>query len=451
MFSIRRFLLVSLTLILFAAAILMTLLVYRFAWHEVEELFDGQLVQHGRMLASWLEQSDAESALTVRALPAPGHRYERYVAVQHVSAQGDLLFSTSLNLDEVLGPLTPGVSIQTVAQRHWHVFSQPLSDGSWLMVAEEQHVRDELSGEAMLAIVTPFLLIWPLLIIALLWALRRGLRPLSELEHALRDRNERHLAALEYGSDVAELHLFVTELNGLLARIDEVLEREKRFTDDAAHELRTLLSILRLHAENARRLDSVAEREHALGQLQAGIDRAARTVTQLLFLARLDAGAAVDGPPVAVMPVLRQVLADMLALADAAEQELVLESSGVERYHVRLGAELLATLLRNLVDNAIRYSPPGSLIAVKVKADGAMLELRIEDGGSGMPAQMAGREGERFLRGDHAVSGTGLGLSIVRRIVESCAGQVSFQPRQEGLAAAVVIRLPVVIEASGLV
>ena len=451
MFSIRRFLLVSLTLILFGAGILMTLLVYRFAWHEVEELFDGQLVQHGRMLASWLEQSDAEAALTVRALPAPGHSYERYVAVQHVSAKGDLLFSTSVTLDEVLGPLVPGVSVQTVGQRHWHVFSQPLSDGSWLMVAEEQHVRDELSGEAMLAIVTPFLLTWPLLIIGLLWALRRGLRPLTELEHALRERNERHLAALEYGSDVVELHLFVTELNRLLARIDEVLERERRFTDDAAHELRTLLSILRLHADNARRLESVAEREHALGQLQAGIDRAARMVTQLLVLARLDAGVAVDGPPAVVLPVLRQVLADMLAHADAAGQELALESEGVERYQVRLGSELLATLFRNLLDNAIRYSPSGSLIAVTVKGHAGMLELRVEDGGVGMPAQMIGREGERFLRGDHGVSGTGLGLSIVRRIVESCAGEISFEARQAGHPAAVVVRLPVVVEASGLV
>ncbi|MDF1628968.1 MAG: ATP-binding protein [Alcanivoracaceae bacterium] len=451
MFSIRRFLIFSLTAVLFAAGVLVTSLVYWIAGHQVEELFDGQLVQRGRLLASWLEQSDAEAALTVRVLPAPGHSYERYVAVQHVSAQGELLFSTSVALDEVLGPLVPGVSVQTVGQRHWHVFSQPLSDGKWLMVAEEQHVRDELSNEAMLAIVTPFLLVWPFLIIALLWALRRGLRPLTELEQALRERNERHLKALEYGSDVAELHLFVRELNRLLARIDEVLAREKRFTDDSAHELRTLLSILQLHAENAKRAESTAERGHALGQLQAGIDRAARTVKQLLFLARLDADIAVESRPVAVMPVLRQVLADMLSHADAAGQELALEPEGVEKIEVRLDPELLATLLRNLIDNAIRYSPSGSLVAVKAKVDGGMLDLRVEDGGPGMPAQMAGREGERFLRGDHGVSGTGLGLSIVRRIVESCAGQVSFQPRQEGLAAAVVIRLPVVIEASGVV
>lgn len=451
MFSIRRFLLLSLTSILFGAGILMALLVYRFAWHEVEELFDSQLVQHGRLLASWLEQSDAESALTVQALPAPGHRYERYVAVQHVSAQAELLFSSSVTLDEVLGPLVPGLAMQTVASRQWHVFSQPLSDGSWLMVAEEQHVRDDLSRDAMLAIVTPFLLVWPLLIIALFWALRRGLQPLSELEHALRERNGRHLAVLEYGSDVVELNLFVTELNRLLLRIDEVLEREKRFTDDAAHELRTLLSILRLHADNARQLEVAAEREHAFGQLQAGIDRATRTVTQLLLLARLETGIAADSAPVAIMPILRQVLGDMLALADAAGQELLLEAEGLESYRVRLATELLASLLRNLVDNAIRYSPPSSAIVVKAKIDAGMFELRVEDGGAGMPAQMVGREGERFLRADHSVSGTGLGLSIVCRIVEACAGSISFVPRQEGCSAAVVVRLPVVINVSELV
>lgn len=241
MFSIRRFLLVSISLIILAGGVLSAVATYRFAWHEVEELFDAQLVQHGRLLSGWLEATRSSETLSYQAMPSEGHRYERYVAVQHVSADGALLFSSPVSLDQVLAPLTSGVSVQNASDRSWHVFAQPLSDGSWLMVAEEEHVRDELSGDATLAIMVPFLLMWPLLMLAVVWALRRGLRPLAALEDALRERHEGHLAALEYGGDIAELSLMVTELNRLFARIDEVLEREKRFTDDAAHELRTLL------------------------------------------------------------------------------------------------------------------------------------------------------------------------------------------------------------------
>ena len=451
MFSIRRFLLVTLTLIVLAAGAVTALVVYRFAWHEVEELFDAQLVQHGRLLAGWLEESGAERNLTAQALPVTGHRYERYVAVQHVSADGALLFSAPPSLDQVLAPLQPGVSVQSASARRWHVFVQPLRDGSWLMVAEEEHVRDELSGEATVAIIAPLLLTWPLLMLAVIWALQRGLRPLTKLEEALRGRHEKHLAALEYGSEIRELALLVAELNRLFARIDEVLAREKRFTDDAAHELRTLLSVLKLHAGNAREAASADEQQHALTQLLAGIGRAERTVLQLLSLARLEAEVARRGEPVLIMPAVRQVLADMMALAEQDHQQLLLDAGAVDQLRVALSAELLDMLLRNLVDNACRYSPPGSEIAVRVHDDGGMVEIRVEDGGSGLSADLRERAGERFLRGDHSLPGTGLGLSIVRRILAVCGGSMDFQPRQDPQPAAAVLRLPVVGQGSAIV
>lgn len=451
MFSIRRFLLVSISLIILAAGALTAVATYRFAWHEVEELFDAQLVQHGRLLSGWLEATRSSETLSYQVMPSEGHRYERYVAVQHVSADGALLFSSPVSLDQVLAPLTSGVSVQNASDRSWHVFAQPLSDGSWLMVAEEEHVRDELSGDATLAIMVPFLLMWPLLMLAVVWALRRGLRPLAALEDALRERHEGHLAALEYGGDIAELSLMVTELNRLFARIDEVLEREKRFTDDAAHELRTLLSVLKLHAGNAREALTDAERSHALAQLLAGIGRAERTVTQLLALARLEASVALRTEPAALMPALRQVLADLMPQAEAAGQTLQIESGQAARPRVALSAELLDMLFRNLIDNACRYSPGDSHIVVLVRQLGADVEVRIEDGSDGLPASLRERAGERFLRGDSAVPGTGLGLSIVRRILALCNGSMEFLPRNDGQPAAVVIRLPVVGQSSAIV
>lgn len=451
MFSIRRFLLVSISLIILAAGVLTALATYRFAWHEVEELFDAQLVQHGRLLAGWLETTRSSETLSYQVIPSEGHRYERYVAVQHVSADGALLFSAPVSLDQVLAPLQSGVSVQVASDRHWHVFAQPLSDGSWLMVAEEEHVRDELSGDATLAIIVPFLLMWPLLMLAVMWALRRGLRPLAALEDALRERHEGHLAALEYGEDIAELSLMVTELNRLFARIDEVLEREKRFTDDTAHELRTLLSVLKLHAGNAREAAADGERNHALAQLLAGIGRAERTVTQLLALARLEASVALRKEPVALMPALRQVLADLMPAAEHAGQVLQLEFAETTGPRVALSAELLDMLFRNLIDNACRYSPRGSHITVRVGLAGTDAEVRIEDGSEGLPEPLRDRAGERFLRGDSAVPGTGLGLSIVRRILALCDGHIEFVSRLGPSPAAVVIRLPVVGQSSAIV
>ncbi|MCK5873306.1 MAG: hypothetical protein KAG82_01310 [Alcanivoracaceae bacterium] len=451
MFSIRRYLLVSISLIILAAGTLTAVATYRFAWHEVEELFDAQLVQHGRLLAGWLEQTHSSETFSYQAIQSKGHHYERYVAIQHVSADGALLFSSPVSLDQVLAPLQSGVSVQTASDRSWHVFVQPLGDGSWLMVAEEEHVRDDLSSDATLAIIVPFLLMWPLLMLAVMSALRRGLMPLVSLENALRERHEGHLAALEYGGDIAELSLMVTELNRLFARIDEVLERERRFTDDAAHELRTLLSVLKLHAGNALESVADAERSHALAQLLAGIGRAERTVTQLLALARLEASVAHRAESAALMPALRQVLADLTPVAEAAGQTLQIEAAESIRPRVALGAELLDMLFRNLIDNACRYSPPDSHISVLVRPVGGSVEVRIEDGSEGLPERLRERVGERFLRGDSSIPGTGLGLSIVRRILALCDGCIEFIPRNSPQAAAVVIRLPVVSQSSAIV
>ncbi|MFN3712560.1 MAG: ATP-binding protein [Alcanivoracaceae bacterium] len=448
MFSIRRFLLLSLSLTVLGLGTLTTVMVYRVAAHEVEELFDAQLIQHGRLLARWLENGrDSDAALMGAGETALVHSYERYVAVQHVSADGELLFSAPIMLDQVLAPLRPGVSVQTASERDWHVYVQPLGDGRWLMVGEEQHIRDELSSEATLAIVVPFLAVWPLLALAMLLALRRGLRPLTELESALRERHAHHLAALEYGGEVVELNLVVTELNRLLAQIDEVLRREQRFSDDAAHELRTLLSILKLHADNAVRMADPAEREHALQQVQAGIARAESTVTSLLSLARLEAGVesseAPDRGAVLLMPVIRQVMADMLPAAEAAGRDLVMESHADDHVRVPIRTDLLMMVVRNLIDNALRYSPPGSEVVVRVSLSEGQAQVVVEDAGAGLPDPVREQMGQRFLRGDHGMPGAGLGLSIARRVVEYCGGRLTFAGPEPGHRSRAVICLPV--------
>lgn len=441
--SIRRTLLVRVTLTLAVLGIVTAGLVYLRAVHEIDELFDAELAQHGRLLARWMDSVDSDVPPAMITARAPGHRYERYVAVQRVSAGGDILFSSSINLDTPLSSGKPGLSLQRHQGRRWHVFSQQLSDGSWLMIGEEEHVRDELSQDTTLAIVAPFVLALPLLWLAIVLALGRGLRPLEDLRIALQQRDDRNLESVSLAQPVEELAPLVAQLNQLLAQLRSALAREKHFTADAAHEMRTLLAVLDLHADNARRLDA-NEREHALQQLQAGVARAHRMVAQLLTLARV---APREDPAMThshLLPVLRHVMADCAAASgDVSNRLQLLESAGTQQdYQLPLDADLLALVLRNLMDNALRYSPEGSLVSVQVQQSGRRVRVDIEDAGSGMTAEQGERAMQRFYRGDTDQPGTGLGLAIVEAILQHCGGHITFRAKTATMSARVRLELP---------
>lgn len=442
-YSIRRFLLTRVSLIVVLLGTLATGQVYLQTTHEVDELFDAQLAQHGRLLARWMERADNDQPLVEMASKAPGHSYERYVAVQRVSAAGELLFSSSIDLDSPLAGQRPGISLQRLNGRSWHVFSQPLSDGSWLMIGEEEHVRDELSEEATLAIVVPFLLAWPLLWLVIVLAVGRGLKPLTGLRDALQQRDERNLSSLALPTPVAELAPLVDQLNHLLEQLRLALERERRFTADAAHEMRTLLAVLDLHADNARHLDA-SEREHALQQLQAGVARAHRMVAQLLALARLAPASNTPLASAALLPVLRQVMADCaLARGDAENRlQLLLSPPSQEDTCVALDEDLLALILRNLIDNALRYSPADMPVRVCVQQHARWVQVDIEDAGAGMTVEQGERAMERFYRGDSDQPGTGLGLAIVDAVLQRCHGSLQFRQRTATESARVRLELP---------
>ncbi len=450
-FSIRRYILSRLTLVTVLLAGMVTAATYFFAWHEVEELFDAQLVQHGRLISSWMENGRPELALSRQSLETPGHRYERYVAVQHITAGGDVMFSSPFDLDEVLGDLHPGLTVESASGRRWHVFAQPLSDGSWLMVGEEAHVRDELSREIMLLIIGPYILSWPLFLIAVVIALRKGLRPLQRLEKALSARHENNLgAALGFDEDVKELSAVVHEIEELLARLAAALERERCFSDDAAHELRTLLGVLRIHSENALRAREPQSLTVSLNQLIAGITRAEGAVEQLLVVARLSADSEARTRHSRIMPVVRQTIADLYPLVEDSGHHLVLRTVVDDAILVPLPAPLIDILLRNLIVNALRHGDPGGGdISVTLHCDATDLVIMIGDSGPGVPSHIQSEMGRRYLRGDQTRGGIGLGLSIIHRILALCGGTCEFRMRTEHEVAATLIKMPLAQPGSG--
>jgi len=213
----------------------------------------------------------------------------------------------------------------------------------------------------------------------------------------------------------AEMLPLAAALDDLLRRIGDLLANERRFTADAAHELRTPVAAIRMQAQVARAAADDAARAHALDGLLAGCDRAARLIDQLLTLARVESAQAPEMASVELAGVARAVMADLAPAALAKGQHVELDAPGA--YEVRGNALLLAVLVRNLVDNAVRYAPGGAAVRVRLHRDGGTVVLDVEDGGPGLPDADLARLGERFFRvPGSAASGSGLGWSIVRRI-----------------------------------
>jgi two-component system sensor histidine kinase QseC len=221
----------------------------------------------------------------------------------------------------------------------------------------------------------------------------------------------------------SEMAPMLEALNGLFHRIAELMASERRFTADAAHELRTPIAAIRAQAQVALASAEDAERTHALQATLQGCDRAARLVEQLLTLSRLEAGNAPASSCLDLGAVARDVLAGVATLALAKGQTIELEST--RPAWVQAEAILLSVLVRNLVDNAIRYSPPGASVAVAIQHSAGHVELTIDDGGPGLSAPDIEHLGERFFRViGSGQSGSGLGWSIVRRIAAVVGAEV---------------------------
>jgi signal transduction histidine kinase len=282
--------------------------------------------------------------------------------------------------------------------------------------------REEVAGEIAGQLLKPMLFALPALALLLVIAIGFALAPLRQLARDVADRAADRLDPLPGAELPAEVAPLVERLNSLFADIVRALENERRFTADAAHELRTPLAALKAQAQVALASGDTAERQRALGQIIAGCDRATHLVTQLLTLARLDAGAPQPMQDVALRPLAEEVLAMSAGEAIEHHCDLVLGDGDAR---VRGDALLLQVLLRNLIDNALRHSG-ATQIEVVIAREGKRAVLKVSDNGRGIAAEERERVEQRFYRSASAdsssASGSGLGLSIVRRIADLHGG-----------------------------
>ena len=309
--------------------------------------------------------------------------------------------------------------------RGWRLFVlHDAADAHWIVVGERDDLRGELVTKVALRSLIPDLIGVPLLALMVWLAVGWGLRPLGAVAQRLKDRDPDNLAPLLLAPLPSELEPIVAALNRLLLQVTTLLEREKRFLADAAHELRTPLAVLRIHAQNALQTRDPADREEALRQLDAGVQRATRVVAQLLTLARLEPNAVQSRmQDCDLLALARNEVAELIPLALARGQDLTLEADEGDAagrthdFHLLADAPSLAIMVQNLVGNAIRHAPDQGTVRVSLQADTDGVELCVEDSGPGIPVALRDKVFERFFHQGPA-HGAGLGLSIVARVVQ---------------------------------
>jgi two-component system sensor histidine kinase QseC len=388
------------------------------AWEtrsEMQELLDAHLAQSASLLVAQIGHDFDEIELEHTQ---PLHKYAHDVAFQVWEHGRTLLLHSSNAPASRLSMTEEGFSDATMNGRAWRVFGVWDAQREYLVqVGEAVEAREHLAREILGKMAQPLLFSIPLLGLLIWVAVGASLKPIGRIGMALSKRDSSYLAPIEDEVPV-EIAPMVDRLNNLLNRVRNSLDNERRFTSDAAHELRTPLAALKTQLQVAQGATNEAERERAINQALMAGERATRLVEQLLTLARLDHASWQQGAEIVeLQPIAAQVLADCGTTAMAHHVRLSL--SGKPGVTIRGHAGLLGILIRNLVDNAVRYSPSGTEVEVSIGTDSGHVILEVVDQGPGIPAH----ERENVLRRFHRLagedtSGSGLGLSIVARIAE---------------------------------
>jgi two-component system sensor histidine kinase QseC len=397
---------------------------------EINRIFDAQLAESAQVLLGTTRHEIHERIEHGEAEIQASHEYEQKQAFQ-IWDEHDLLLRSST------APTTPmtnknGYSQAVINGQAWRVLTRWDNNHEFMIqIAEPMAGREWLARHVTLKMLMPSLAAVPVLALLIWFGIGAGLRPLTHLKHEVTQRAANQLEPLVMTDVPEEVAPLVKSLNDLFARLEEAFESERRFTADAAHELRTPLAALKIQAQVALRSTNAAERSAALENVLHGVDRATRLVEQLLTLARVDPETAtLDYQQVDLHSLAAAIMADIEHLAHAKQIELRLDSDSA--CYVLGESTQLGLLLRNLLDNAIRYTPAGGHVSVTVRDDDGV-KLQVRDTGVGIPEAEREQVLKRFYRiTGSGEEGSGLGLSIVRRIAELHGANLELSDNEVG-------------------
>lgn len=401
--------------------------------HEIEEVFDSQLSQEAGILFDSIIHTIQSDQLVNKVLEKTdqGHKYESKISFQ--IWQDNLLLFRSYNAPiEKLSSITGYIDKQ-IAQQKWRVFSTRKELNSivyTVITAEESYIRDELLNEILIRTITPLLLALPVLIFLLHFAIKKGLAPLQEIAKRVENRKASDFSPIDIEKIPNEIKTLITSLNHLMHRQSEDFEKEKRFTMNAAHELRTPIAAIQVQAQVAKK--SIDQREKLLKSVDnilQGTTKSTHLINQLLTLARLDPETIKQNfSNTNILNTLQKTISELVVPALDKNIELVFDSIPDQGCDVPHYIEGINILISNLIQNAIRYTPENGNIQIKLNCQQEYYEIIIADSGPGILAEEIDKVMERYYRAkNQSHEGCGLGLSIVKQIVDIHQGQIKLK------------------------
>lgn len=425
---------------------------------EVGSVLDRRLQESAQMVASLIRRNGAiagpDTAMVVDEVPALGdtgqHDFARQLICQVWGFDGELKSESAGAPSSRLADQA-GFSERETDGEVWRVYTHVDEElGIRVMVGDALGMRERLVHGVVMGLLTPAMLILPLLGVLIWLSVRSGLAPLDRLAQALAHRSATDLSPLGETPAPTELRPMIEALNGLFHRVEGLRERERSFTAFAAHELKTPLAGLKTQAQIAALASEAATRERALAQIAQSVDRTARMVRQLLDMtAAENTMDSTQGPAQDGARLLAEVADELARLAQSRGVDLQLET-GLTAWRTTQAA-LLAPAMRNLLENAILASPRGATVEARLVRDGERVRFSVLDRGPGISAADRPHVTERFYRGTASPSGdgSGLGLSIVAAAVKAMRGELRLSPRTGGGEEAEII-LPTAPRASSL-
>jgi two-component system OmpR family sensor kinase len=428
------FLLAAITL----AALAQASIAYRTALDDADQIFDYHMQQMALSLRSSTPLSNTEA--NERLESAPGNDD---LVVQMWSPDGVRVFH-SVSRARLPQRAVLGFSNVKSNGTTYRVFSIQANNQT-VQVAQDLAVRRNMAGNLALRTLGPIAVMMPILMLVVWWVVSGSLEPVARVRKQVAQRQADDLSPVSEAGLPDEVRPLVHELNLLFGRVRTAFDAQQNFVADAAHELRTPLAALRLQTQSLDRAADPEARKVAVGRLTAGIDRATRLVEQLLVLARQEASAAngAAARPVDLAELARRTVGDLVGLAQAKEVDLGLQHA--DPVSIDGQPDALHILLRNLVENAVKYTPGGGTVDIAVRTGKDAVDVIVEDSGPGIPPEERERVFDRFYRvaGSEA-AGSGLGLAIIKAIAERHGASLKLDKSERLGGLAATVRFPLV-------
>ncbi|MGS1024397.1 sensor histidine kinase [Burkholderia glumae] len=431
----------TLSLVILVVAIVAGIFSFLSAFDEAHELQDDVL----RQVAQLMDRQRLSAAGPITDPRRKDADEESRVIVQRLGE----VTPSSVGVDtggtlQLPTTLADGLHTLEVGGESFRVMVKTTATGERIAVAQEAGFRNEIARDGALRTVMPFLILVPVLLLIVADLVRKMFRPIAALSKEIDLRAEQELHPVEDRHLPAEVRPFAVAINRLLARVGHSMESQRRFVADAAHELRSPLTALSLQAERLAEAEMSAPARERLTLLRQGIERGRSLLDQLLTLAK--AQSATDKPksPVSAQGIYRRVLEDLMPLAEAKHIDIGVE--GTQDTEVWASDMDMIALVKNLVDNAIRYTPEGGRVDLSVGVSEDSAELRVRDSGPGIPLAERDRVFDPFYRmlGSEQI-GSGLGLSIVQTIAHRIGAEIRLdfvdETQKTGLKVSVIVPL----------